>query len=178
MTYNNTSSWADTDTLVRDCKPRSRWAEGMSSLGGLSTGLYPTLLDGQKDTKNAEWNNRSSAVQKQYAALLLSPQAPHTSMPSVIPVTHRYASLTRSERKGEAGGTHKDFNSFNKIKTLGLTPGPTVPNNHRVPEARWNEGAKGKSWTTHQKLICGAQAHRAAHHIIRQKCKSFMPRSI
>ena len=45
------------------------------------------------------------------------------------------ASHFQSER-GRIGEIHKDFNSFNKIKTLVLTLGQMVPNNHQVPEAR------------------------------------------
>lgn len=107
------------DMLIRDCKPRRRWAKGLPFLGGeggarrggVSTfsGPSQTLPDGQMDTKNAEWDNRSKAEQKQQVLLLLSPQAPCVNMKSEVPVTHGDTSLTFSEGKEEGGGDAQGF---------------------------------------------------------------------
>lgn len=103
-----------------------------------STGPQQTLPEGQEDTENQSGTNRSRAGRK---------QPPGTShQHTVCNACHIWLhSLTCEEQNVEGRGTHNDLNSFNKIKTLALTLGPTLPNNHQIPQARGNEQAKGKS---------------------------------
>lgn len=67
---------------------------------------------------------------------------------------------------------HKDFNFFNKIKKLGVTLGPMVPNNYQVPKATDEMNKQRTKAEQQTKRQSAAQAHRAAHHILKQKSKS------
>lgn len=142
MIHDNTPSWADTDLLIRDCKPR-RGPVPVSSRGFFCTGPCSPPRRTADSTDAAGGN-------KQWVALLLGGRhlVPHDIC---NPFGEAYSNPSFLEEKAVEG--RKGFNwntAFIKIKKLILTLGPegsTVtkspsPNEMSKQRARAEQGPK------------------------------------